>query len=144
MGQNLAVFRTADPLIVNLKAPNPKRHVYQSEHDFWAIKRAIRTKIATSGLAEETEKKHKKVDEESHKTVIFHLPRGGAISQPIFTKFDEFVDLTDVITPAKFCYKIFIDFSTPRGWKSHFPHRKRMAYITGPCATALAGDNQLS
>jgi len=47
----------------------PKRHVYQSEHNFLAIKRAIRTKIATCGLVEETEKK---VDEESHKTVVFH------------------------------------------------------------------------
>jgi len=35
----------------------PKRHVYQSEHVFWAIKRATRTKIATCGLAEETEKR---------------------------------------------------------------------------------------
>jgi len=49
----------------------PKRHVlaYQSEHDFWAIERAIRTKIATCGLAEET---GKKAGEESHKPVIFH------------------------------------------------------------------------
>jgi len=31
--------------------------VYQSEHDFWAIKRAILTKIATCGLAEEKENK---------------------------------------------------------------------------------------
>jgi len=43
--------------------------VHQSEHDFWAIKRAILTKIATFGLAEE---KEKKAGEESHKTVIFH------------------------------------------------------------------------
>jgi len=50
-------------------APNPQKAVYQSEHDFWAIKRAIRTKIATFALAEETEKKAEK---ESHKTVIFH------------------------------------------------------------------------
>jgi len=34
--------------------------------------RAIRTKIATCGLAEETEKKTKKAGEESHKFVIFH------------------------------------------------------------------------
>jgi len=48
-----------------------KMHVYHSEHEFWAIKRAIRTKIATCGLAEETEKR-KKAGKESHKTVIFH------------------------------------------------------------------------
>jgi len=60
--------------------------------------------------------------------------------QPIFTKFGEFVDLTDVITPAKFGYKIFVDFSRPRGGKSHFPYRKQTAYITVPCATMLACD----
>jgi len=64
-------------------------------------------------------------------------PRGGAISQPIFTKFGEFVDLTDVITSAKFGYKIIIRFFRPRGGKSHFPYRKQRAYITVPCATAL-------
>jgi len=67
-------------------------------------------------------------------------PLGGVISQLIFTKFDEFVDLTDVITPAKFGYKIFISFSRPRGVKSHLPY---MAYVTVPCATALACDWQL-
>jgi len=70
-GSKFGVFWTGDSLIVNLKAPNPKRHVYQSEHDFWTIKRAIRTKIATCGLAEEAEKR-KKAGEESHKTAIFH------------------------------------------------------------------------
>jgi len=67
-------------------------------------------------------------------------PREGAISQPIFTKFGEFVDLTDVITPAKFGYKIFIGFFRPRGRKSRFPYRKQTAYITVPCATALDCD----
>jgi len=68
---------------------------------------------------------------------------GGAISLLIFTKFGKFVDLTDVITPAKFGYKIFIGFSRPKGGKSHFTYLlilKRMAYITVPCATALACD----
>jgi len=50
-------------------------------------------------------------------------PCGGAISQPIFTKFGEFVVLIDVITTAKFSYKIFIGFSRPRGGKEHFPFR---------------------
>jgi len=93
--------------------------VYQFEHDFWAIKRAIRTKIATCGLAEETEKGGRK----SQNRIISPL-RGGAISQPIFTKFGEFLDLTDIITPAKFGYKIFIGFSRPRGGKSPFPYWK--------------------
>jgi len=42
-----------------------------------------------------------------------------AISQPICTKFSEFVDLTNVITPAKFGSKIFIFFQTDR-WKKTF------------------------
>jgi len=95
--------------------------MYQSEHDFWAIKRAIRTKIVTCGLAEETEKGGRRKSQNRN----ISPPRGGAISQPIFTKFGEFVvDLTDVITPAKFGYKIFIGFSRPRGGKSHFPYWK--------------------
>jgi len=65
-------------------------------------------------------------------------PRGGAISQPIFTKFGEFVDLTNVITPAKFGYKIFIGFSRLRGGKFRiFPIESKV-----PCATALACDKQ--
>jgi len=68
--QNLAVFRTADQLIVNFKAP--KRHVYQSEHNFWTIKRAILTKIATCGLADETEmKSNKKAGEKVAKPLYF-------------------------------------------------------------------------
>jgi len=53
-------------------------------------------------------------------------PRGGDILQPICTKSGEFVDvdLTDVITPAKFGFKIFIGFCRPRGGKKHFPFRK--------------------
>jgi len=65
-------------------------------------------------------------------------PRQGTISQPIFTKFGEFVDLTDVITPAKFGYKTFIGFTRQKGGISHLPYRKQTAYITVPCATALA------
>jgi len=38
-------------------------------------------------------------------------PRGGAISQPICTKFGELADLTNVITPVKCGSKIFIGFS---------------------------------
>jgi len=75
--------------------------------------------VTCCGLAEETEKKIKKVDEKSQSRYI-SPPRGGAISQPIFTKFGEFVDLTDVITSAKFGYKRFIGFFRPRGGKSQF------------------------
>jgi len=70
-------------------------------------------------------------------------PRGGAISPPICTKLGEFVDLTDVVTPAKFGSKTFIGFSRPRGEKTHFPFRKQTAYITVPCAAALACDSFL-
>jgi len=94
------VFLTADPLIMNLKAPNPQK---------------ARVSIGTRTR-----------------------------SQPIFTKFGEFVDLTDVITPTKFGYKIFIGYSRPRGGKSDIPYRKQTAYITVPCATALACDDHLS
>jgi len=70
-----------------------------------------------------------------------YAPRVGAISQPICTKCGEFVDLTDEITPAKFGSKLFIGFSKPRGRKTHFPFRKKQtAYVTAPCATALACD----
>jgi len=78
-----------------------KRYVSQSEHDFRAIKRAIRTKLqlATYGLTEETEKKTKKQGElRKSQNRYISPPCGGAISQPICTKFGEFVDLTNVIT----------------------------------------------
>jgi len=55
-------------------------------------------------------------------------PCGGAISQPIYTKFDAFVDLSDVITPAKFGFKIFSGFFRPRGGIKHVPFRKQTAY----------------
>jgi len=79
----------------------------------------------TCGLAEETEKnKNKKGGRTKSQNRYISPPRGGAISQPIFTKFGQFVDLTDVITPARFGYKIFIGFSRPRGRKSHFSYRE--------------------
>ena len=46
----------------------PKRHVYETEHVVWAIKRVSRSGIATCRRDEKTEKRKKK----SHKTVIFH------------------------------------------------------------------------
>jgi len=64
-------------------------------------------------------KKIKKVGEESQNRIS--PPCGGAIWQPICTKAGEFVDLTDLITPAKFGSTIFIGFSRPRGGKTHFP-----------------------
>jgi len=74
----------------------------------------------TCGLAEETEKGGRRRSQNRY----ISPPRGGAISQPIFIEFGEFVDLTDIMTPAKFGYEIFIGFSRPRGGKSHFPYRK--------------------
>jgi len=58
-GSKIGGFSDRRPPQSKFKAPNPppKRHVYHSEHDFWAIKRAMRNKIATCGLAEETENK---------------------------------------------------------------------------------------
>jgi len=86
-------------------------------------KRPIRTKIATCGLAEETEKKGGRRKSQNR---YISPPCGGAISQPICTKYGEFVDvdLTDIITSAKFGYKIFIGFFRLRGGKLHFPYRK--------------------
>jgi len=106
---------------VSLKAPNPQNAVYQLEHDFWAIKRAIWTNIATCGLAEETEKnKIKKGGRRKSQNRYISPLRGSAISQPIFSKCSEFVDLTNIVTPAKFGYKVFIGFSRLRGGKLHF------------------------
>jgi len=45
---------------------------------------------------------------------------GGAILQPICTIFGEFVDLTDIITLAKFGFKIFIVFFQAERWKNAF------------------------
>jgi len=67
-------------------------------------------------------------------------PRGCATLQPIFTKFGEFVDLTDVIYLSGLITKYSLLFSRPRGGKSHFPYRKQTAYIAVPCATTLACD----
>jgi len=67
--QNLAVFWIGDPLIVNLKAPNPKRHVYQSEHDFFAP-----LSVQFHVLADKTEKKAG--EEESQKLLYFIIMWG--------------------------------------------------------------------
>jgi len=50
--------------------------------------------------------------------------------QPICTKIGEFVDLTNVITPAIFRSKRFNGFFKPRCQKKHFHYKKQMAYIT--------------
>jgi len=82
-------------------------------------------------------RKQKKKIGEIRKSQIRYIspPCGGAISQPICTKFDEFVDLADVITPAKFGSKIFIDFSRIGG-KKHFPVRNETAHLSVARATA--------
>jgi len=43
---------------------------------------------------------------------LYFTTSGGATSQPICTKFGEFVDLTNVIMHAKFGSKIFLRFSS--------------------------------
>ena len=65
---------------------------------------------------------------------------GGAPCEPISTKFGVLVGLTNVITYAKTGFKISSGFSRATGGKRMFPYRKPTAYITLPCATALACD----
>jgi len=67
-------------------------------------------KLRPVGWPRKRKKKIKKGGRRKSQNRYISPPRGGAISQPIFIKFGEFVDLTDVITPAKFGYKIFIGF----------------------------------
>jgi len=134
----LAVFLTADPLIVNLKASNPRKGTCINRNTtFEPLSVQFEPKLRPK-------KRKKRINGGRRKSQNRYIspPRGGAISQPIFTKCGEFVDLTDIITPAKFGYKVLIGFSRPRGGKSHFPNRKHMAYITKPCATALACDGR--
>jgi len=46
----------------------------------------------------------------------------------------KFVDLTNVITPAKFGCEIFVGFFQAEKWKKAFPFRKQPANITVPLA----------
>jgi len=115
--------------------------VYQSEHAFEPLSVQFGPKLLPVGWPRKRKiNKINKGGRRKSQNRYISPPRGDAISHPIFTKFGEFLDLTDVITPAKFGYKIFIGFSRPRGGKSHFPYRKHMAYITVPSATVLACD----
>jgi len=65
-------------------------------------------------------KKGKKVGRRKSQNRYIIPPCAGAISQLICTKYGEFVDLTDVIPPAKFGSKIFINFFRRRGRKTHY------------------------
>jgi len=60
-------------------------------------------------------------------------PRGGALLLPICTKFNEFVDLSEVITLTKFGFEIVITLTRPGDRKKHFSFRKPSAYMTLPC-----------
>jgi len=91
-------------------------------------------------LAEETEKGGRRKSQNRY----ILPPRGGANSQPICTKFGEFVHLTNVITPVKFGCKILIGFPRPGGGKSIFPLETNGLYITVPRATAMACDYLLN
>jgi len=82
-------------------------------------------------------KKEKKTGEESHKTVIFHHHVEAPFRNRSSPKFGEFLELSDIIAPAKYGSKIFISFSRQRGEIKHFPFRIETAYITVPRATAL-------
>jgi len=54
-------------------------------------------------------RKRKKGGKSKSQNRYISPPRGGAILQPICTKFGEFVVLADLITPGKFGSKIYID-----------------------------------
>ena len=85
-------------------------------------------------------KKYKKKREQKSQKCDISPLCGGAPCEPISTKFVVFVGLINVITCAKNGFKTYIGFSRPTGGKSMFPYRKPTAYITLPCATALACD----
>jgi len=74
-------------------------------------------KLRSEGLAEETEKIKKKSWEKKVTKRYISPPRGGAISQPICTKFSEFVDLTELVTLAKFDSKNIHWFFQKEMWK---------------------------
>ena len=118
-GRNFGVFWAGDPQKWIWRLQTPKRHVYETEHVVWAIKRVNRLKIATCRRDEETEKKIyiKKGEQKSQKCDISPLC-GGAPCEPISTKFGVFVGLTNVITCAKIGFKISIGFSRPTGGKT--------------------------
>jgi hypothetical protein len=91
--------------------------VYETEHVVWAIERANRSRIATCKQDEETEKKKKggtKVSKPLHFTTVWLRPWN-----PILTKSNLFVGLTNVITYAKNGSSNFIGFSRPEDGKTH-------------------------
>jgi len=59
------------------------------------------------------------VGEESHNTITFHHHVEAPFRNKSAPKCGEFVDLTDINTPAKYGFKILIGFSRPRYGK-HF------------------------
>ena len=138
-GRNFDVFGAGDPLEINLSAPNQKRHVYETEHVIRAIERANRSRITTCRRDGETEKKKKKAEQKSQNRYISPLC-GGAPFEPISTKFDVSVGLINIITYAKNDSRIVIGFPGRQVEKRMFPNREPTAYITLPCATALACD----
>ena len=84
-------------------------------------------------------RKRKKGEQKSQNRYISPLC-GGAPCEPISTKFGVFVGLTNPITFTKNLSKVSIVFSGRQVEKRMFPFRKPTAYITLPCATALACD----
>ena len=116
-------FGPETPYRLIWRLQTPKRHVYETEHIVWAIKRANLSRIATCRRDEETEKKYKKGEQKSQKCDISPLC-GGAPCEPISTKFGVFVGLTNVITRAKIGSKISIGFSRPTGGKTQVSLQK--------------------
>ena len=89
--------------------------MYETEHVFWAIKRANRFIIATCRRDEETEKK----GEQKSQNLNISPLCSGAAREPISTKLGVLVGLPDVITYAKNGLKISNGFSRATGGKMH-------------------------
>jgi len=107
---SLSTERLWRPRTVNRKATNPEKARLSIET------RLLSQWVCTSdqncdmcaGRGNGIERK-KDRSKKSQNRYISPL-RGGAISQPISTKFVEFVNPAEVITPVKVCPKIFIVF----------------------------------
>ena len=65
---------------------------------------------------------------------------GGSPCEPILIKFGVFLGLANIIIYTKLVNKFPLVFPGRQVEKRMFPYRKPTAYITLPCATALACD----
>jgi len=141
-GSKFDVFFTGEHIIVNVKAPNPKGTCINRNTTFEPLGVQLGPKLRPVGWRRKWKKRKKKKSQNRY----ISPPCGGAISQSICTKFGEFVDLTDVITPAKFGCKISLVFPDREVEKLIFPLEIKRpiiynsTFVTVPCATALVCD----